>query len=380
MQTWVLTPVPLIALVVPATRRRITLRSKDSYSCGIHKLDGSGFCSFCGRKSGRGTGNDKFEGWGLVAIGVVTALLLFSSVPVLAAQGGIVYDATYTARGLTTSATPTTPTGWQVNSSTRYPTSAVDLYAVRVVYVPLVRPEVKNYTEYFVISTGSVVPGAPEGDIPGWSRSAYQPLSLGQLQGYLTSYTQPGVVMVSYEGKSSVAVLTGAGFQTYYVFVGYVREFRNSNVAADSQAFLADVQEIWIPMLATDFLDSSWGAFVSSTLATLAFVTPFVEMTLSLTILGWVAYKAMLYERRLDRFITVSSLLDPVKWVTLSSILLHRSHSATEHELTGEVGTAETSIQKSMHENLNALERRNLVERTVEERGGRLVGVWKVTV
>jgi len=377
LQTLVLIPTPLLALAVPSVWRSVIPGDRDSYLCEVHRLDGSGFCTVCGQKSTRQAGADKFEGWGLLAIGIVSALLIFSTVPVVTVRGDTASYSAYTARGLMSSIAPGTPDGWQVNSSAAYIASSSDLYAVKLVYVPIVHPESKNYTEYFVISSDSVVEAAPEGDIPGWGRSANEYLPLGQLSGYLTTYSRAGAVMMVYQGESSATVLTGSGFQRVFITAGYVRVFKNSNATADDPAFLADVTGTWIPTLSTGFFDSSWGVFMSSTLAALSFMMSFVELTLSLTIIGGVAYEVMLHDRRLDRFITTSSLLETAKVATLNSILQRSAHCATEHELITSPKSPDAMTPETVRKSLDDLASKKLVRRGIQEREGRLTGVWK---
>ena len=369
-------PAPLVALAVARDGQRWFTGKTQVYVCGAHLEDSSGFCRVCGKWVSRGVDKDKFEGWGLLAVGFVTALVLFSSVPVLAYQGGSLVDGSYTTRGFTSVQIPGVPAGWQVNSSTTYTAVPGQLYGVRRVYVPLLNPASERYTLYYVVAGTSIVSAAPQGDIKGWSTVLNQPMQLGPLEGYFTSYQQPGKVMLVYQGHASVEVLIKQSFATYTVTVGYVREFNDTGVSADTAAFLSDLNATWLPLLNRDFFSSSWSAFLGYAPPILTTLVPFTEAVVSLSAIGWVAYLASKRDEGLARLASASGRADGDSYDVLRRLYDSPGHLSTEHDL--ESGALGPGTPLRLNATLDRLEESGMIERAVADRNGVPIGVWKV--
>ncbi len=379
---YVYLPVPLAILLIPKARAFIMLPgAKPAGKCPGHTQQPDGFCSTCGTRLSAPTVKENFGPWGLLAVAGVTALLLFASVPALAFVGGVPYDAQYTPQGYSNSAIPATPNGWQVNSSTLKEFPGLDLYAVVKVYVPLVHPETENYTVYYEVAAGVPVSSAPSGgDIPGWSRVSNDFMQYGPYQGYLTTYTTSGRVMLSYQGKTQMLFVNDGTFQKYYVGLGFVRVFKNSNVAADTSLFLGDIKTIWLPAVNADTSYSTWTNFLGRTYDGAVFVTPFLLIVSSIGAMLWFLSEASKRDERLDRFLTLSSVQSQSSWSTLSLLLARKNHAGTPLDLARNERRGEPGDAGGIGASLKSLERRHLVRRIIAEVGSDAVLVWKAVV
>jgi hypothetical protein len=310
----------------------------------------------------------------------VTAILLFASVPALAFVGGVPYDAQYKPQGYSTSPILATPSGWQVNSTTVQKFPGIDLYAVVKVYVPLFHPETKNYTVYYEVATGLPASSAPSGgDIVGWNRISNDFMQYGPYQGYVTTYTTSGRVMLSYQGKTQMLFVNGGTFQEYYVGLGFVRVFSNSNVTADSSEFLGDIKAVWLPAVNADASYSTWTSFLGRTYDGAVFVTPFLLIVSSIGVMLWFLAQASKRDERLDRFLTLSSVQSQSSWSTLSRLLARKNHAGTPLDLASEK-SGEPRDPEAIGASLGNMEQQRLVKRLIAEAGPELVLVWKAAV
>ncbi|MDA4117659.1 MAG: hypothetical protein OK455_04870, partial [Thaumarchaeota archaeon] len=261
-----LTPaIVLIFLAIPSVRRfAFPPPFSGGDVCARHHPLGNGFCAACGRKVGPSLRHENLGIGGLLALVIVAGLLLFSTVPILSIEKGVPHDSYYSAQGTTGVVTPLTPAGWQVNSSTILHTDKAVVYELKQAMVPIDQPEAKNYTMYYEVSYNIPVTGVPTGDIPGWTRLPTQYTSVGPFQGDLTSYTQGGDTLLIYNGRTTETFFSGSFFSNDYVGISFVREFKNTNVAADTTQFLRDLNTNWVPAFTTDLYYSSWTSFLNS--------------------------------------------------------------------------------------------------------------------
>jgi len=392
---YVYLPVPLALLLIPKARAFIMLPGvKSAGKCPGHTAQPDGFCSTCGARLSAPTIRENFGPWGLLAVAGVTALLLFASVPALAFVGGVPYDAQYTPQGYSNSAIPATPSGWQVNSTTVQKFRA-DLYAVVKVYVPLVHPETENYTAYYEVAAGLPVSSAPGGgEVAGWNRISNDFMQYGPYQGYLTAYTTSGRVMLSYQGKTQMLFVNGGSFREYYVGLGFVRVFKNSNVTADSSLFLGDIKTLWLPLVNAEVSYSTWTNFLGRTYDGAVFVTPFLLVASSIGVMLWFLARASKRDERLDRFLTLSSVQPQSSWSTLSLLLARKNHAGTSLDLANDemrvqsrdsedIGVSLSSPiarARSPSDTLMELEQRHLVRRVRVENGSDIISVWQLMV
>ncbi|HEV2225655.1 MAG TPA: hypothetical protein VGR56_02485, partial [Nitrososphaerales archaeon] len=247
------------------------------------------------------------------------------------------YDVVYSARGPVLMALPITPQGWMLNTTSlnSWNASTGTYESVRI-YVPTVHPEVKNYTVYYSVSPDVNVPQAPSGIISGWRWISSTLTPLAGFQGRVTAYTHGNSTMLSYGGSRPMTFLRSSEFLNYEVTIGYVREFENTNLAADTTQFLTDLQTVWIPSLTTDSFYSSWTSFVGSTLVSLVDFLPVVEVVASVSLIGWVAYRAMTSEERLDRFYAAAVLAREKGWLVLLELLRAPKNAKAGYELSGQ--------------------------------------------
>ena len=374
----VLIPLPLLLLLVPRIRRFIFLpsRAPDS-TCSEHHLMADGFCSICGLKLAKAKATENFGLWGLVAVAAVAALILLPSVPVLALTNNVPHDARYSPSGYSATVTPATPSGWQVNSTALYK-NETDVYAIRQVYVPLYHPEIENYTMYYEVSSLLPVSNGPTGgDIPNYNRTSNVLQQFGPFQGYLTTYTASGVVLLSYQGTTSMLFLTSSGFQQYYVGVGFTREFKNTNITSDTSQFLGDLSALWLPLFTADVAYSGW----TSTLFTLDQGALEVGSTLillaSVVGIAWFAYRASRSDDRLDRFLTIASTQPEEYWSYLSRLLSRSHFMGTGEELLEALPSAQARDTERVDSSLRELQRRSLVRPSLVERGADIISVWR---
>jgi len=366
----------LLPLAVPAVRRlSLPPAPSSDNTCSRHHLLENGFCSSCGRKIGPSLRRENLGIGGLLALVIVGALLLFSTVPVLSIRGGTPHDSFYSPQGSTGVVTPVTPAGWQVNSSAILHTDNGSVYEVKQVYVPINQPELKNYTMYYDISPKVPITGIPTGDISGWTRLPSQYTSVGPFQGDLGSYTESGATLLIYNGRTQMSFLNGSEFATYYVGISFVREFKNVNVAADTTQFLGEINAVWIPGFTSDLYFSSWTYFLSSILVDTQAVVPFFLIVSSTLGLGWLAYRAALSDERLSRFLTIAGTLAEERWLCLYALLQAKRHAGIGLEVARATGRAEGDPE--VDESLSILEKKRLVRTTLTERGGDLFLVWK---
>ena len=379
---YALLPVPILVLLVPKVRAFIMLPSaKPAGKCPGHTVRADGFCSTCGARLSAPAVKENFGPWGLLAVAGVTALLLFTSVPALAFVGGVPYDAKYTPQGYSNSAILATPSGWQVNSTTVQEFPGADLYAVVKVYVPLIHPETENYTVYYEVAAGLPVSSAPSGgDVAGWNRTSNDFMQYGPYQGYLTTYTTSGRVMLSYQGRTQMLFVNDGTFQEYYVGSGLVRVFKNSNVPADTSQFLGDIKTLWLPAANVDVSYSTWTSFLGRTYDGAVFVTPFLLIVSSIGVMLWFLAQASRRDARLDRFLTLSSVQPQHSWSTLSLLLARKNHAGTPLGLASDERHGEPHDAEGIEASLESLEQRHLVRRLLTEAGSDIVLVWKAVV
>lgn len=362
-----LVPAPLLLLAIPRVRRFAELpRSSVGYSCFSHTPEPNGFCSFCGKKVAPATTPENFGGWGMLAACGVVVLLLVSSVPMLSISAGA-YDGVYTARGPSLTPLPITPKGWQVNASVLHSWNASSgAYETVNVYVPLVNPEVKNYTVYYSMAPTGNVPSAPAGAIPEWKWISSTLVPLAGFQGRLATYVNGSRTMLSYGGSRTMNFLSGYQFLTESVTVGFVREFKNANVGADTNQFLTDLQAIWAPLLTADSFYSGWGSFVSGTETQVVALEPLIGAIGSLSVIGWAAYRVIRSEESLDRFYTAAVLTKERTWLVLVQLLRMPRKPRTGFELAGPGGQAS---QAEVNEALKSLEKEGLVKQKLVPSG-----------
>ena len=112
----------------------------------------------------------------------------------------------------------------------------------------------------------------------------------GQFQGHLTTYVSSDRVMLAYQGtdinalprwQPVRAVLCGPRFMS--------REFRNSNVTADTTQFLGDLNALWLPGITRDSSFSGWTVFLFTLDqggAARDYTSCFLHRTVALIVLG----------------------------------------------------------------------------------------------
>jgi hypothetical protein len=405
---YVLLPLPVLILLLPNVRAFLRLPGEGSTGgCPGHIARADGFCSICGVRISAPKTRENFGPWGLLTVAGVTVLLLFVSVPALTIVGGVPHDATYTAQGYSSSAIIATPSGWQVNSTTlqEFPTS--DLYAVVKVYVPLYHPDTKNYTVYYEVATGIPTSSAPSGgDIPGWSRLSNDFMQYGPYHGYLTTYTTSSSVMLSYQGTTQMLFVNNGTFQSYYVGLGFVRVFKNSNTTADTTQFLGDVQALWLPAVEADVTSSTWTGFLSSAYDGTVSASPFLLLVSSVGVMSLLSVQVSRRDDRLDRFLALSSVQSERSWSILSLLLARKGHTGTTLDLAVDERTGRptagkepeispsNSVQgspapeagrdsplngvRSQSDALEQLEQRHLVRRILVEKRSDPVSAWSL--
>ena len=373
---------PILVLLVPKVRGFLMQPSVEpAGKCPGHTPQADGFCSTCGARLYAPTIKENFGPWGLLAVAGVTALLLFASVPALAFVGGVPYDAQYTPQGSSHSAIPATPSGWEVNSTTVRESSGIDVYAVVKVYVPLIHPETENYTVYCEVATGRPVSNAPNGSaIAGWNRTSNDLMQFGPYSGYLTAYTTSGHVMLSYQGRTQMLFVNKGTFQDYYVGLGFVRVFKNSNVTADSSQFLGDIKTLWLPAVNADLSSSAWTGFLGSTYDGAVLATPFLLVVSSIGVMLWFSAQALRRDERLDGFLTLSSIQSQSSWSTLTFLLARKNYAGTPLDLASDERQGKTRDAEGIGASLDSLEQQHLVRRLMAEAGSDVVLVWKAVV
>jgi hypothetical protein len=374
-----LIPLPLLILLIPRVRRFATLPGRGPTAISHeHHLLPDGFCSICGFKLARARTGENVGLWGFLAVVAVAILLILTTIPVLALTGNVPYDAYYTPHGYSGTVTPPTPAGWQVNSTAHY-TSGNDFYAITQVYVPTFHPETKNYTMYYDLAV--FAPPSSNGpfgiDIPGLSRTMDEFVQFGPFQGDLDGYVGPGTVFLAYYGTTYMLFLNGSTGQQYAVGLGFTREFRNSNITADAAQFLGDLNALWLPAITAQVSLSGWTNFLYGLDQGASSLSQFVLLASSMGIVAWAAYRVSLSDERLDRFLTIASVQPEEDWSYLSRLLKRPRHAGTGEELTSEAGPSGPASTERMESTLQELEDRQLITRSLIERGAEIVSVWK---
>jgi len=390
VDTALLVPLPLLVLLIPKVRAFTSLpRGAMAETCPGHRLLPNGFCSVCGSKVSRPKTGENVGVWGFLAVLAVAALLILTSVPELAIAGGVPTDAYYSAHGYSGTITPPTPAGWQINSTAIYKNSSVsspfftnDAYAIKQVYVPLYHPETKNYTLYYELSAlpSPYNNNSFGNDLPGWSRGSNDFAQFGPFQGHLTTYLSSDRVMLAYQGTTNMLFLDGGQFVSYYVSFGFSREFRNSNVSADTTQFLGDLNALWLPGITRDASFSGWTNFLYTLDQGGLLVTAFLLLTSSVALVAWAAYRASLLDERLDRFLTMASAQTEENWSYLSDLLKRAHHAATGQELGLATAKSAPRDTERLDSSLRELEQRRLVRRSLVERGRDIISVWRTVV
>ncbi len=86
-----------------------------------------------------------------------------------------------------------------------------------------------------------------------------------------------------------------------------MREFRNSNVTADTTQFLGDLNALWLPGITRDSSFSGWTDFLFTLDQGGVLASTFVLLASSVALIVWAAHRASLLDERLDRFLTMAS-------------------------------------------------------------------------
>jgi hypothetical protein len=186
--------------------------------------------------------------------------------------------------------------------------------------------------------------------------------------------------MLAYQGTTNMLFLDGGQFVNYYVGFGFSREFRNSNVSADTTQFLGDLNALWLPGITRDASFSGWTNFLYTLDQGGLLVTTFLLLTSSLALVAWAAYRASLLDEGLDRFLTIASAQTEESWSYLSSLLKRAHHAATGQELALGAGLSSPPETERLDLLLRELEQRRLVRRLLTERGRDIVSVWRTVV
>jgi hypothetical protein len=319
----------------------------------------------------------------------VAALIILSAVPALVLIDDVPYDAYYTSHGYTGTITPTTPPEWQINSTAVYKSGSVsnpnfttDTYAIKQVYVPQYHPETENYTMYYEIAGVSppYTNGTFGSDIPGWNITSNGYVQLGPFQGHLTAYVASNRVMLAYQGMTSMLFLNGGAFQGYFVSIGFIREFKNSNVNLDTSQFLGDLNALWLPGITRDSSYSGYTNFLYALDQGSLFTSTFLALASSMIAIIWVAYRASVLDERLDRFLTIASAQTEENWWYLTGLLKRPHHAGTGEELALAENISKPADVERMDSSLSELEKRRLVRRSLIERGADIVSVWRAVV
>jgi hypothetical protein len=347
------------------------------YQCVSHKTLSSGFCSFCGKKVARATTRENFGGWGLLVVCAVVGMLVISSMPMLAIGEGV-QDAVFTSRGPTLTALPITPKGWQINSTVLDTWDAGNgTFETIRVYVPLVHPEVKNYTVYYSVAPSQGILSAPSGNFSDWKWISSTFISLAGFQGRLPTYTTGNSTVLSYGGSRTMTFLHGYGFLRDYVSIGYVREFKNLNVSANTSQFLGDLQTVWVPILNNDSFNSGWTAFVRSMVSGASDLLPLLEIVASVSIIGWIAYRVTRMEKALDGFYSAAALAREKSWSILFELLKKPKRPRAGYELWEHCGHLP---QDEVESALESLAREGLVRTELIRTGDDILLAWKANV
>ena len=369
--TWYLLPVPIALLAIPVARSFGSMPPPSlGPSCASHDVNVKGFCLVCGRRVASPRTPERFAPWGLVTIIGVAVLLLLGSVPVLALNNGVPANSLYASSGVSITPLPTTPSGWEVNSTVVFHYGAIEPYAVEKVYVPIYHPEVKNYTMYFEVAAVSPLSAAPSGgEIPGWGRIWNNFTNFGPFHGYLTAYQNPSGTMLSYSGVTAMTFLGGGVFQNYYVGLSFVREFKNFTPSNDSAQFMSDINLLWLPAFSNSVYYSTWTAFLSTTDFGAAYTVPFVEVVTTTLMIGWLVYRARLSDHRLDDFVRKVSRLAEGPWLAVVGLLDRPRKTGPGYEMLSGAKGGPILIKE--------LERHKLIEEKLVENGNELALVWK---
>jgi len=190
----------------------------------------------------------------------------------------------------------------------------------------------------------------------------------------------PKMVMLAYQGITPMLFLSGSTFESYYVSLGFIREFDNSNVNADTAQFLGDLNTYWLPGITNDASYSSWTSFLYAIEQGTLFTSAFLLLTTSIVAMIWGAYRATLLDERLDRFLTIASAQTEENWSYLSDLLKRSHHAGTAQELALAENISAPPAVERLDSSLGELEQRRLVRRSLIERGADIVSVWRTVV
>ena len=370
-----LIPIPLVGLVFQRTRDFALLPRTSRDVCQEHQLLPNGFCSICGFKGGRSEGDDNLGIFGLATVVAVILLLVFTNIPVLMFESGAPSDANVTANGTTFTSILHTPAGWEVNSSTRAKNNQSDVYALSQVLVPTFHPERENYTVFYSVALGFLNTSLPHGELLGWNRSSNVLTQFGPFQGYLTAYTSHGVTMLDIEGHGNMELINGSSFGQYTVDVGFLRQFKNLNMGADTAQFMSDVNSLWVPSLTQDVNRVVWTSFLSTMYGDFLSVYTFLVTVSTAGAVALVAIGARARDDRLDRFLSLSVIQPEYRWSYLSTLAQKLPRGATGRELAEASGVGVLN-GAAVDKDLRSLESDHLIGRGLVERGADLVSVW----
>lgn len=370
-------PGSLIILWIPKIGSLLQVSPVKPRRCEFHRdPTGDGFCISCGHRFSSPKNTVPSGMLGLLLTITILAMLLSVQVPLLGFNGSSVTDNMYSYMGTSSTVIPPTPTGWLINSTVPL-SEPGDVYAAKLVYVPISQPETKNYTLYFELSptTPYLIQGG-WGDIQGWNRTQ-QPLVLGDFIGNMISYTSSNGFIFIFEGQTQWRFANGLNFEDLSVGVSFERNFTSGiNDSTASSQLIQDIDSLFVPLFNTLAYHSSWDDFLYRASLTLDGLSGLVLIALSAGGILTGMYFMKGSDEKLSGFQTRSSELDDGDW-SLVSILL-KNGSLTTPEIESNLTICD-SPKKNLEERLDFLKKTRMIQLKFIERKSEILLGWNAT-
>lgn len=377
---WFLFSIPavLIVTMIPRLGEFVQPPSEEGQICPGHREeDGKGFCSVCGRKyySLKRAPSSGFLGLAIALI--VLALFLTIQIPLLTMGGSGPQITSYHYYGSSSQEITATPANWLVNSSAVLIQTG-NTYGLKLVYVPAIHPEVKNYTMYFEVSPQNSNSSLISlGALPGLNQISSD-LSLEGFTGSLITYTGPNdFCMIVFNGQTTYNFLNGSNFYPLTESVSYVRNFTGVSTATAQSEVLSDINSTFIPVLASESSAHSWADFVfraGMTFNALSDVM-LVFLSSSAIIVGTFLVKQSDY--KLDSFLTRASDTDEKEWDVMSKVFLKNPKPLTLLEISTIMKAYNADQIGRLEKTLERLGSKSLIEKTIFVRKYEILYGWR---
>lgn len=375
-----------LPLVLPRLRRQLELPLADSPNCEhrhpVAVLDELGFCLMCGTKVRPSRYSTDLSLTGFLVIFVIVLLLLIIQIPLIAISGGQPRSEVAQFSGLKVSPIPVTPLGWFVNS-TKVLNESGDSYALNEVIAPIYHPERANYTLYYEISATGSNPTIAEswGPIPGWTET-HSLQTLGPLGGTLLTYTSSSTTMIIYEGAATMTFLNPGGssfFATSRVGLSIMRTFQGTNVTNATAIFLNDSQQLFVPSLEQQSIESDWVSYFNEINLMLKSIGTFILTAVTSSLLVFSTYYLKSTDSKRDSLIREASDLDQDSWALYSFLVNDPKIDRTTIEIAELLQSDERKKLGNdvVLDLLQGLEDKRLVKRVLSIRQGDIVLTWR---